>query len=451
MSFPRSARRRSPCTLRSLLLCSATLLLVAETAPAQMIDPGVAMLPAARAAGPRPALLRLNLDASAGYDENVDPTGGVGFPIQAFNPQQSGRVGTGAAALHLRRGTSPRLFEVLGRTYISQATQGAEQVIGATTRLSAETVVGRRNGINLSGGVSSTPTYLFNTFGAVAADVEGGTVPGTTPSRGITGQRWLNSQLSGGVYRNVTSRQRTDVRGRYQHRDPVSGPGFTSRAVGASFDHAWRPREFTSLRVAYRLDQNRQIDDAGNPQALTMQVAESGVTWQRALSPGQMWSFTAGAGVNVATQDNSLRVARFTLPTYFASTRLGLTRTWALEVDLRRSVAVVDGLTPEPFVTDIFTGRSLSTIGRRTQLSASASFGRGRARLSDRGSFLNGVGTVQVLYSLSARYGLFGNYSYYLHRFSEVPLVPSGFPSRYELNSVRAGVTFTMPLIAASN
>jgi hypothetical protein len=428
---------------------------VAEPALAQAITPGTRPLGGIFGASrrsptdPSPAAV-VYLDLGGGYDQNLDDPEGFAPPIQVFNPQQSGYLGNVTTSVQYRRGTVARFLESRGTGYVSHASEGAGRVISGAANLEGATNFGRRNGVLGTVSGAYEPTFLFNAFGPIAGDVEGGVVPGSTPTRGINQQEWFAFQGSANLFRDWTPRQRTAVQYSGQRRRPASGPGFTSFANTAAVRHNWNMREHAVLQLSYSFNGNTQTDQLGDAQPFKSQVAEIALNLTRPLSPDRRLALTVGGGVNKASTSRPFRQIDFVVPVVTASARLDLTRDMTVSLDARRDVTILDGLSPEPFLTNTGSLRVLMRSSDRVQVSGSASFSRGASEVSSTGSFQNVLGTVQMHYALARCCAVFANYSYYQYEIFDVTTVQPGLPSRYELNSVRVGLSFWLPVYGRS-
>ena len=417
---------------------------------AQTVTTGTRAIAGVFTGPPRPATdaspsLRLLIDFGGGYDENVDPAASPGVPLQVFNPQQSGYVGNATGSLLYRQGTEAKYIEGNGNAYYSGASSGAEEVAGASVSARTRLPVGRRNGLSANVDLSYDPTYLFNAFGPIAENVEGGVVPGTRPPRGITEQRWINAQGRMGFQRNWTPRQQTNAVAGTQRREPLSGPGFESSMLSGNVRHSWNVKQHAILASSLGYVENLQRTEAGTQRAITSQTAEVSATLLRPWSPYQSVRLTMSGGLNRSRQTADGESFELNSPIIAGLVRLDLSRNWSVSLDARRDITILNGITPEPFESSVVSMRSTGAVGARLQMSTSASYTRGAAAVSTSGSFENLVGTVQLQYAVSSWCALFSNYSYYQHRFRGVE-VQAGIPNRYELNSLRAGVTLGVPI-----
>lgn len=418
---------------------------------AQVISPGTSPVggpyggEARRPSGADPSMI-LMLDVGGGYDENLAGLESPDVPVQVFNPQQSGSLLFGTAVAQYRQGTDLRYWQSSGRGYMSNASAGAQRVAGGYGDLQFATTMGGRAGLSGAFSAAYDPTFLFNAFGPVTDTVEDGEIPGSQPTRGVAEERWLTWQGSLGVFRSWTPRQRTNARYSAQLRDPVSGAGFESRMQNVSVQHLWNFRERVGLQSSYYFNENRQRDELGREAPLSSHVGEVALAITRPLSPTRRLSLTLGLGMNSSRLELPEQAAQFTRPVYSAIGRFDLARDWSIALDYRRDISVLAGLSPEPFLMQVVSLRSLALVSTRLQLSFSASYSTGESEITDTGSFENGIATLQLLYALNRSCSVFTNYSLYAYRTNDVAALQPGFPERYDLNSVRVGVSFWLPV-----
>lgn len=380
-----------------------------------------------------------------GYNQTVDPVNSEGVPQPVGT--YGGALGTADASMRFRKGTVTRFLEANGIAYVQSASVSPSALVGGDANLRTTTDFGGRSGMTGALAVSFQPSMLFNAFGPIGDQLEGGTVPGGTSPQGITEQQWRAAQGSAGLYRNWTTRQRTDVVYDGSRRVQVSGGpelGNVSNAVSAT--HAWNLREHTGLDFTYNLARNQQDDQVGNSQDLTTHTARMAVRLVKPIAANRQLALTFGGGVARATTDFSGNEDTFLQPVASGTLRWDASRDWSISADVARDVTVLEGLSPEPFAANAISVRTRGTATPRLQLALSASSSRGAATVTDTGSFRNVAGIAQMQFAASRRVAVYGSYSFYDYTLYDVTLVQPGFPSRYSLNSVRAGLTFWLPL-----
>ena len=156
-------------------------------------------------------VLLLTLNFGGGYDESLDPLDQLG-PVDRFTLPDSGYAVAGSARVNYRKGTLTKYFATFGHLYHTRSETAAGQPIGGNADMEFGVPIGRKNGLTAGAGASYVPTYLFNAYAPLEAQLPEGTPPPVQgPTPGITEQRWVAGQGFAGLFRNWTPRQRTMV------------------------------------------------------------------------------------------------------------------------------------------------------------------------------------------------------------------------------------------------
>jgi hypothetical protein len=389
--------------------------------------------------------LDFTFDVGSGYDDNVFAEG-VSLSPDTFGPNASQYTTTLSGTLRYQRSRLERTFQASGRGYANYHTPGPQRFVGGDAGLGMATPLGRRNGLTAAVGVAYEPTFLFGAT-ELGGEVEPAT-PGSGPPQGVTDQRWFTAHASAGVYRAWTPRQRTSVSYGRSFREPTSGPGYNSRSQAVGVRHAWNPWQAAGFDFTYAFNENRQREGDGIVRPLRTQDAGAGMHFQRRLSPVRAVSGVATGGVtySVISAIDGGDLRSFYTPSASGSIRVDLTRAWALSADVSRSVTALEGLTPEPFVTNAVATTLTGEVGRRFRVSVSGAYSRGSALVSDAGSYDSTDGVVHLQYAPGRRWALFTSYGYYTYEMRDVEALAAGFPTRYDRRAVRAGMTIWLPL-----
>ena len=392
-------------------------------------------------------LLTFTVDLLGGYDSNQTPAGAATPDGALYTGLPSGDVGAVSATLRYRAGSEDRYFEATGRSRGSRSASLNEQLVGGIARASAFTRAGPRHGISGDVEFGFEPTYLFNAFGPVVAQLDGSVVASLNPIMGVTEQQWLNSAATAGVYRDWTLRQRTDVAVHASYREPVKGLGFESRSQSGTIRHSWGFSRRSALDLVYRLDDDVQ-QLAGAEQRLRQHAAELELSTERQLSATRSIRFSIGGGALAGRTRSSLAGDDVDLwsPIASASTRLDLSRSWSLDLDVRRSVTILRDITPEPFATGAAGLELTGNLSPRAQVQLRGAYSRGASEWTGSGSFDSTVATAQVQFALARSCALFAGYTYYDHRIRDVRTFHPGFPNSYAHQSIRGGLTLWLPL-----
>jgi hypothetical protein len=384
-------------------------------------------------------VLLLTLNLGGGYDENLQPLDPLG-PADRFTLPDRGLAVAASARVDYRRGTLARYFTTFGRVYHSRSETAAGQPVGGNADVEFGVPIGRKNGLTAGAGASYVPTYLFNAYAPLEAQlVEGTPAPVVGPTQGITEQRWIAAHGNASVYRNWTPRQRTMVQFDGSERHAVQGASQDARFQNASVRHLWSPKESLQLQLGYKYADYR-VNEVLSGAPLHSHTADGAVRLIRRISPTRNMSFSFGGGVTSSETVTPLEEVSSTsaLPTAFGGMQIDLNRTWTIGVDLRRDVTTLDSLAPQAYATNAVAGRVGGMIGVRTEIAFSWSSSYGS---TDTGSFDTSTGIGQAQYMLTRNAGVFAAYTYYQHRLENIAFLQAELPRRYSLSSIRFGVT----------
>jgi hypothetical protein len=387
----------------------------------------------------------LNLDVAGGYDQNV---GVDDEPFVGPEAPQSGAIGASAVEFLYRWGTSRNYLDASAHANTTFARVGVQQRGAGDSQIQAAATMGRRAGLSGAVAAAYEPTYLFNAFGGLATEVIDGVVPGATLTEGFTEQRWLSTRASGNVYRNWTTRQKTDFDYAESEREPITGDGLGSHSRSADIRHDWSFRQHAGLQFNYQFYENRQVGDTEDPLPLRSHQAGLSMRLERRVGPHRAVAFDFGGGV---TQSRTRETAEsgpveFVVPSGSAGVLLTLSSRWSVSFDASRDVTVLEGLSPQPFNTDALSLVTEGKIGRQIVIRATVAHARGAQSTGDTGAFDTTTALAELRYLLSRCCALTTSYSYYDHQLFDLQTVEAGFPSSYRRNSIRFGISFWMPL-----
>lgn len=439
------------------LVIALVLTVVPAVASAQVIEglprPEPATPPRVPARGASDAnlptqALNVSVNLTGGYDNNSLPL--EQLPSAELLEQQ-GLVTTAAAGVTYRRGTLTRYIDAYARGYSNRGDTTVGQPTGGNAGLNFATPITRRMGMTLGVGTSYVPTSLADAFGGLSHQIDTGVVPDTNPTQALTASRWFAVDGSVAVHRNWTSRQRMEFQYAAVRREILEGPegSTTNRQTTMSLLHSWDFRQSAGVEFSYRLDQHEQ-DRLVDARPFQMHVADARVRLARRLAPTRQLAFMFGGGVT-HVQTPLLREGAFgpADPTVFASARLDLLRRLAVAVDARRDVTVLDGITPQPFVTNAASVRLEGAVSR-VQYAVSYATSRGDSDTTELPAFDTTTATAQAQYSFSRSIAIFATFMHYEHRLQDLTPVLVGLPSQYNRDSIRVGLSLWMPLLGRS-
>ena len=123
------------------------------------------------------------------------------------------------------------------------------------------------------------------------------------------------------------------------------------------------------------------------------------------------------------------------------------TKYWRGSLAYNRNVNFVASFL-QPFFTDGITAEMQGQMGNRAVFTVNGGYVTGKVGLTqDAQRVHTGTATASFLYTFTTMLGAQASYSYYNYDFSTQAGLPLGLKSRFDRNSVRAGLTFSLPLI----
>ncbi len=436
--------------LRFFVFCVAAMSTLAPVAARAQLTPGAPGAVRGLFGGRPPAADRvthesaLTFDLLGGYDDNqfsdVEPES----PAGAAQPQGFG--GTASGSLRYRVGRGQAFVQTAGIAFASRQAGQRERLIGGDLQLVAAVPITRK--IRLLGDARAAyePAYLFNVF--APADDPSAAPPGAGPSQGQQRQRWLAVNTAAALSGDWSVRQRTNVGYSRSLRRPLNGAGNDSNSQGAFALHTWNPKPSAGFDVSYSYDDNVQVSPSLLQRPVRFHTGAIGVQLTRRLSRARVLTLSARGGATRSTVQAAADAQRrnFWSPTGSAATRLGLTRAWDVGADVNRTVTVLEGLTPEPFVNNSASLNTAVRLGRRATVALSGGRARGEALVTRAGSFDSTVAGARLQYAPSGYFAFVTSYDYYSYSLLDVDSIVPGFPTNYNRHAVRVGFTLWLPL-----
>ncbi len=401
----------------------------------------------------RPAsTLALEANLLGGHDGNIDTFSTGSTPIvYPF----SGYLATLSSALRFTRTSRRHSFTVGGRGYFnsyqtSPSQKGGEvSVEGLTTVRRSTQLTGQFLGAN-------EPSFLIGPRGAIGSGTTtvtagGGIDPGGTS--GVTSQRTHHLSGEGGLRRIWTLRHSTNLGATAWRAEPTGSLGLANRQYGLNVRQAWNVSRSVSLWGGYQWadERTRDLTRFSSGVTLTAHTASGGLSILRRLSPRRTVSLDVSSGamvVETLTVGAAPSVtANLTEPVAQATLRVDVGRSWAWSADVRRSVTLLTGLSAQPFSSETAFVSLGGSLGSRASMVVSASSAQGRAVDGGDGQFSSLAGMVQSAIRINQRLSAVANYTYYRHNLGRGVSVPTGFPTRFDLSTVRFGLTLRLPLM----
>ena len=392
--------------------------------------------------------LTLSVHALGGYDDNLSPEG-LPVTVEPYRPRESGYTGLVAGSLRYWRGYTARSFEANARVnFTSYSALVSGSVVGGDAVIRGTTSLGARTSLTGSGRTEYRPTFTLGQPDLLADSLGASAPQEVDATQGVSELASWTTAATVGLQHNWTRRHRTSVGYDGSQRRFASDAGLDSLSHAAMLAHTWDFLRTTGIRLSYRYaDDEVEVQGVGD-RPLKSHAAELGLTWRKAVSPTRSVSFSGGGGathVRTVVGPEALRL-EYTVPSAFGLARLDLGRTWTLSSDYRRSVSFLEGISQESFVIHSALLSVAGQTGRRVAVALTGNFSTGDAPEGRVGSFESLTGTFQVSYAIRRWISVVSNYSYYSHLLRGTTVVPAGFPTRFERNAIRVGVTISVPL-----
>jgi hypothetical protein len=393
--------------------------------------------------------LTLSGNVLGGYDDNLT-TPGEGDVI---SPRPSGAVGLADARARYWFGDQERSIDVSGRGYVNSFRNlGLAPSYGGDQSFNARTAIGRRDYFQFSQTLRYDPFFTLGAFrsvGTAPAPTPTVPTPDANPTNGLTEQRsWLGN-IGTSLRHQWSRRTSTEVGFGYGWVSYADGAAYDSRnqAVTATMIHSIsRPVE---LRAGYRRGDGRFSQGPGvEPLPLRDDTGEGGLAYTRAFSRTRRVSVAGGGGATYVRgiETSTRRPYEYWAPSAYGNARLDLGRSWTLTGDYRRGVAVLQGLTPEVFVsqTTMLSAGGYFASWLETVFSTAYAVGQTGAGVGQQYDTFAAVAQwrIRLARGLSSVV-VFNHYRYFLDAAASESLGVS--PELYR-NAVRVGLSWSLPL-----
>ncbi len=429
---------------------SLIVLLGAAPAAAQIIAPPPRSA-AARVRTPDPNRttheLTLNADVLSGHDNNVSPDGATGT---VSGPRQSSFTSVFGSNLRYLRTHGGASQEATARAFMNQFRNiGLRPLFGGDVSLRATQPLARRT--TLMGRYQSeySPMLAFRSVGTPTTPevADGITVRDIfNPTSGLTQQKTLNHSGLLVLSQDWSSRNRSNVSATYTHR--VYEHNYTMRSATAEVRHSWEFLRHTSMRASYRRTSQVIEQVAGGERPLDSDTLTMGLEWRKDFSRTRSMVISGGPSANyiktVRALDNT--PLEYLSPSGYLSFRMDLARTWSVSTDFRRQNSFIEGVVRQSFITDATSVSLGGDLFWGVGLSLTGQYSTGTPNRGEVGSYKSGNGTLQFRYGLGSCCSVVASQSYYFHRLHDLASLTEGFPSQFERNAVRVGMTMQLPL-----
>jgi hypothetical protein len=392
--------------------------------------------------------LSVGLDLLGGFDDNLAPESGGSSAD--FAPRPSGYLSVSTAKVDYEVGRNQRSVNVSGRSYsTSYRNVGLTPNYGGDIRVRARSTIGRRTRAEIRQSVNYDPFLSLGGFSVLSPDT-GVQALESNPTTEIGQIRSWTSDTSAFLSQRWTSRGEFQANYGFNKRAYETDAGFDSstHTAGAGYEHSIG--RSTRIRGSYRHSNVRSLDFQNNLRPLMDHTAELGFHFGRNVTRTRQIAFSAGAGATyVDTLNESTKQSlTYWTPAGYANAQMDVGRSWVISANYRRGISMLQGLSPQQFVTDaahLGVGGFLGTATDVT-LSAGSSTGQTGASQDETGRFRSYSVTAQLRFAITRWWSAMLNYTRYRYTLNETASSGLGVSSEMNRNAIRVGLTFTLPL-----
>ncbi len=422
---------------------------------------------APRSGGPVRETVTFTGNIQAGYDDNL--TAGMGSGV-GMSPRAmaSGNTGSADGTLAYVRGNSHHQLNL--------GTSGSVMVYpgyldgpaaGASANIGGRTAASRR--VTLSGDARLGYEPFFNAFnpGSAGTPLPPDVTP-ATPTTGIFERRTLTSRAGAKMETHLSRRDSLSFSyafGRQSFMDDDTGADeetprvawfgdSTTHTAGASWGHTVsagvRTRAgYNRAQTSYDGVERDGIQREGR--SMRTQRIDGGLEVEHGVDRGRRlvrWDVTGGAAYVEAQTSAERGPYAAWLPVGSASLTVPLSDATAFQASYRRETRLLQGITDDVYATDTASASVTLGMGPRTSLVLHTTYANWQtptAAGERLGLDVLGAG-AQLRVLVTQTVGVTASYGYYKHTFSNPEALPTGFPTKYDRNSVRVGLTFLLPL-----
>jgi hypothetical protein len=389
--------------------------------------------------------LDFTLDLLGGYDDSISPDGPTST-ADPLAPRQSGTTATISGALEYQRGKARSGFEASVRSVVATYQSiDVEPMIGARGHVRGFAQFFERMTVNVYGDADYRPTFMFGTFGTSTSP---DAAPPQDPTGGVTELRTVNG--GGGADATYDWNVRNHTSGGYlfSRTRSFSPANMDVADRTAHVGHSWNMLRNFLIDASLSFTQQTTEQTTGESQSLDTQTASLGIELRVPISRSRRMTFSVNGGATRVQTLSAVNQAplEYTTPSGSGSVRMDIGRTWAVSGDVSRTVNMLEGVTPQSFITTAATVWAGGSLGQRAILSLNGTYSDGGSQPGEIGTFDSMGGTAQLEYRVSRCCTVVTSYGYYQHQLQQVANLPDGFPRSIENNSIRLGLTFWLPL-----
>jgi hypothetical protein len=392
--------------------------------------------------------LTLEFHALGGVDDNLAP---AGTGASEFEARPGGYLGSSGARLTYDASTSRRSLNLIGRSYMNTFRNvGMTPSYGGDVSVRAQTAIGRRGEFEIRQAVRYDPYFSLGGFNVVQTDPAAPPIA-SGPTSAIAETRSWNNDTGVSLRQRRSPRTTISMDYDFNKRVYETGIGFDNRTHRAilGYDHSFG--RSTGVRATYRYSDMVSFDLGGRPLPVDSHMADLGFSYAHNFSRTRRISLSGGAGAeHVETINNTTRQGlTYWVPSGYSTAQVDLGRTWTILANYRRSLSMLQGLTPQAFVTDGIDVNLGGFIAPGTDVAVMVASSNGYAggQGAGAGQSRNYSATGQVRFAVTEWWSAVVSYTRYRYRLDEAASRALGVPSRMDRNAVQAGISVMIPVV----
>ena len=397
--------------------------------------------------------LEASFDLSGGYDR--DPNVLFFGPGADSTDLTQWYAGTAGATVRYRAGSLKRSVDAQGQAYMNYQSTAGDSLVGGDGSVNGTARFGARrlNQLTVQLQSSYQPGWAFGAFGTTQGPTPESAAVGVAPPTGVFEQRWLILSGTAGYRQQWNVRHVTAIGYDNRRLRRIEGGGFDSDLQTASVEQSWLASRSFTVQSAYSYRENVQRNEgSGAVPSVRYQSIDAGVRYDRRLSPVRRYSVRFRGGLTNLFDSPATENAAAWHPSLNGALEFVPSSRMSLSAEYTRSIVVLAGVSVIPVMNDMGQLTVAGSSGRKFRYSILASASRGDFLSLAPGSSntTDVVGASgEVRYAVANWAALFATYGFYHHRIDAPTAVALGFPTRYERQSIRLGMTLWLPLYGA--
>ena len=388
-----------------------------------------------------------------GYDDNLAPPGSGGQPFEA---RPSGYTGVASARVHYAVGLQERRLELTGGGFVNAFSNiGVKPGYGADLEIRARTDIGRNSELSAAQNVRSNPFFGLAAFESLQPTSPGAPGLDTSPLNVFTESRSLALNTRAAFSHRWTPRTTTDFSYGFSETTYEDEIAFDGRRHTANMSYDRAMGRSSGFEASYRYAGFESIDISGGGVPIKDHTFHAGFRYGKELSPTRGVRVAGGAGPIVTETVSSVTglPRQFWSPSGYGRASIDLGRTWTVSADYRRSTTVLQGLTPQPFLTDAGSVRLGGLLTGRLEASVAGIYSNGNTGGAldslEPGRFDSYALTGQLRVLVTPWWSALLSYTHYRYTLNSVASESLGVPPRLNRNAALVGVTLQLPLIGS--